>query len=362
MKSMKVIVIFSLILSVSISAFLCMQPKYKIDTNHAKKAEEKLNNKTKKENSKKSEPISNTKTFKISAAGDCTIGWDTNFAYGNRFDKVFKDNNEDYKYFFKNVLPIFKDDDITYVNLEGTFTNNNVKVEKRFNFKSPPSFVNVLKEGNVEVVGVANNHTYDYGNEGFNETKDTLDNANIDYFGYDKYLIKEVNGIKVGFFGLIDIMGVKYKEINKAIQYLKDNNCDLIIAAMHWGIEKDYNQSNEQIKMGHYMIDHGVDLVLGSHPHVIQGIEKYNDKYIVYSLANFVFGGNSNPSDKDTFIFQQTFTFKDNNLVLDDNIKVIPASISSTNKFNNYQPTPATGERYEKIKNKILSKSVNFSF
>ena len=110
------------------------------------------------------------------------------------------------------------------------------------------------------------------------------------------------------------------------------------------------------------MIDNGVDLVLGTHPHVIQGIEKYNDKYIVYSLANFLFGGNPNPTDKDTFIFQQTFTFEDDKLIIDDNINVIPASISSIKKNNNYQPTPIIGEDAESIINKINSKSINFSY
>ena len=131
---------------------------------------------------------------------------------------------------------------------------------------------------------------------------------------------------------------------------------------MHWGIEKDYNQTSAQIKLGHYMIDNGVDLILGTHPHVIQGIEKYNDRYIVYSLANFSFGGNPNPSDKDTFIFQQTFKFKDGNLILDDNIKIIPSSISSTKRNNNYQPTPLDGHDAERVISKINSKSINFKY
>ena len=131
---------------------------------------------------------------------------------------------------------------------------------------------------------------------------------------------------------------------------------------MHWGEEGSYEQTSAQIKMGHYLIDNGVDLVIGTHPHVIQGIEKYHDKYIIYSLANFVFGGNPNPKDKDTFIYQQTFTFKDNKLVLDDNINIIPASVSGTTKKNNYQPIIVTGERKEKVLNKIKKYSSNVKF
>ncbi|MBR5662930.1 MAG: CapA family protein [Bacilli bacterium] len=306
-------------------------------------------------------PLKKIKTFTITAVGDCTIGWDTKFGTGNRFDTVFKKNNKDYGYFFKLVKSIFEDDDLTYANFEGTLTNETVKVEKKFNFKATPDYVNVLKEGNIEVVGLANNHSYDYGDKALEDTKNTLKENNIDYFGASDYLIKEVNGLKIGFFGLIDIPGRKYNQIDKALNYLKEQNCDLIIAAMHWGIESDYNQSSEQIKEGHYLIDNGVDLVIGTHPHVIQGIEKYKDRYIIYSLANFSFGGNPNPKDKDTFIYRQTFTFIDNKLVLDDNIEVIPASVSSITKNNNYQPTVVVGEKRNKILQKI-NKNSNVEF
>ena len=350
----KYVVLFIIILSLSISYVLVYSPKYTLDK------PEKTNTSNIITKKKITSIKDLAKTITISAAGDCTIGYDTNFGYGNRFDKVFNDNNGDYGYFFRNVKDIFTNDDITYVNLEGTFTNETKKVEKRFNFKSSPDFVKVLKEGNVEVVGVANNHSYDYGKTGFNDTIETLNNNNVEYFGYDKYLIKEVKGIKVGFFGLIDIDARKYNDVDKAISYLKENNCDLIIAAMHWGIEKDYKQTNAQEKLGRYMIDNGVDLVIGTHPHVIQGIEKYKGKYIIYSLGNFVFGGNPNPVDKDTFIYQQTFTFVDNELIIDDNIKIIPTSVSGTKKRNNYQPTVASGDDKERIINKINRYSINF--
>lgn len=349
----KYIYLFVIILSLSIGTFLAYSNKYYLD-------KPLIFNRKNNKKSTKIEPLDIITTIKISAAGDCTIGYDTNFGYGNRFDKVFKDNNSDYGYFFRKVNGIFKEDDITYVNLEGTFTNETVKVEKKFNFKSTPDFVNVLKEGNVDIVGVANNHSYDYGNKGFDETIDTLNKNNIEYFGYDKYLIKEVKGIKIGFFGLIDIVGRKYSDIDKAIKYLKDQNCDLIIAAIHWGDEGYSNQNSAQTKEAHYMIDNGVDLIIGTHPHVIQGIEKYKDKYIIYSLANFVFGGNPNPKDKDTFIFQQTFTFINHQLLLDDNINVIPAMVSGVKNKNNYQPTIANGSDKERIINKINAHSVNF--
>lgn len=353
MKRITQIIIFLIILSFSISFILVYSSKYTLDIpSHF----------FGKKNDKKKDNKEDIKTFTITASGDSTIGWDTNFGYGNRFDKVFKDNNNDYSYFYKNVKSIFEEDDLTYVNFEGTFTNETKKVEKRFNFKSTPDFVNVLKEGSVEIVGLANNHSYDYGEKGYEETIKTLKENDIYYFGRDIYVIKEINGIKVGFFGLIDIDSKKYKDIDNSIKYLKENNCDLIIAAMHWGVEGSYQQTNAQVREAHYLIDNGVDLVIGTHPHVVQGIEKYKDRYILYSLGNFVFGGNPNPGDKDTFIFQQTFTFKDGKLINDDNIKIIPSTISSVSKSNNYQPTPASGSKATSILNKIMkySKNVNF--
>lgn len=303
----------------------------------------------------------NIKSFTLSAAGDCTIGWDSKFGYQGRFDDIYNKVN-DPSYFFKNVYPIFNTDDITIVNLEGTFTESNERREKSFNFKAPKEYVNVLTEGGVDIVSFANNHAYDYSESGYQDTLETLRDANIPSYGYNRYLIKEINGIKVGFFALMDIYGERYNEVDHALNYLKDKNCDLIIASMHMGIEKDYELSEFQTKMGHYLIDHGVDLVIGHHPHVIQGIEKYKDKYIVYSLANFVFGGNKNPNDKDTFIFQQTFTFEDDVLKLDDNINIIPASISSVSNVNNYQPTPLEGEEKTRVLNKILQKSTGFEY
>ena len=302
------------------------------------------------------------KSLKITAVGDCTIGSDTNFGYTNSFFHYFDKNNGDYNYYLENVKNIFLDDDITIINLEGTFTNSNNKVEKAFNFKSSPDYVNVLTKSSVEMASFANNHAYDYGVEGYNETIDTLDKALIDHYGYTDYLIKEINGIKVGFFGFLDIYGQRYNEVTKAINFLKEQECDLIIASMHWGIEGDYHQSNEQIKLGHYMIDNGVDLVLGSHPHLIQGIEKYNNKFIVYSMGNFLFGGNKNPRDKDTFIFQETFTFKNNELQTDDNINIIPTSLSSVSNTNNYQPTPLEGEEKDRVYNKIMQYSSGFDY
>lgn len=302
------------------------------------------------------------KSVKISAVGDCTIGWDPRYEYSTRYDKYLDDNNGDYSYYFAKVKDVFTDDDLTIVNLEGVFTNSKNLVPKEFNLSSPPEYKAVLPAGDIDIVSFANNHTHDYGEEGYNDTINALNSINMPYYSYDTYLVKEVNGIKIGFFALSDIDCKNYSDIDDALEYLKKQNCELIIASMHWGIEGDYKQCTAQVDMGHYLIDNGVDLVLGSHPHRIQGIEKYNNRFIVYSLSNFTFGANQNPNDKDTLIYQQTFTFDNGELVLDDNINIIPASQSGVKYTNNYQPIVLDGAEKERVLNKILKYSSGFEY
>ena len=105
--------------------------------------------------------------------------------------------------------------------------------------------------------------------------------------------------------------------------------------------------------LAHLAIDQGADLVVGHHPHVLQGIEKYQGKNIVYSLGNFCFGGNKNPSDKDTMIFQQTFTVENGKLAEDDVTNIIPCSLSSESGYNNYQPMVLEGSEKERVLQKI---------
>lgn len=298
-----------------------------------------------------------SKSVTISAVGDCTIGSDPNFGYSKSFHQVYDNNTP--AYFFNGVSSLLQNDDITLANLESTFTLATEKNIKAFNFKGPYEYVDILKLGSIEVVNVANNHTYDFKEKGFNDTINTLKNANISYCGSDLYSIYEVNGLRVGFIGYYanynpDI----YEEVEAGLNILKEEKVDLIIVSYHWGVEKTYNQNNAQKDLGRFTIDNGADLVIGHGPHVIQGIEKYNDKYIVYSLANFVFGGNKNPKDKDTFIFQQTFNFQNNRLV-SNSINIVPASVSSKKNVNDYQPIILAGDEKNRVLNKILKYSEN---
>lgn len=303
-----------------------------------------------------------TVSFTISAVGDCTFGTDENFAYEGSMPAKY-DEVGDFNYFFENVKSVFEEDDLTIVNFEGTLTDSTTREDKQFAFKADKSYAEILTDGFVEAANLANNHSKDYGEQSYSDTMDALDEAGITNFGYDRVAIKKVKGIKVGLVGtyvLADGLGVK-DSMEKNIQDLKDEGAQVIIASFHWGEEKAEYPNDVQVELAHAAIDAGADLVLGHHPHVLQGIEQYKGKNIVYSLGNFCFGGNMYPSDMDTMIFQQTFTLKGGKLQEDNVTNIIPCSISSVEDYNNYQPTPAAGEKETEILNKITQRSQGLS-
>ena len=288
---------------------------------------------------------------------DCTLGTDEYFDYDTSLNAYYENYGADY--FMANVKSIFSKDDLTIANFEGTLTESTEREDKQFAFKAPASYANILTAGSVEAVNTANNHSHDYGEESFNDTLKALDTANILHFGYDETAVTEVKGVKVGLVGIYELndhLG-REEQLKQNIAKVKQDGAQLIVVIFHWGNEKEEVPDENQKTLGHLAIDEGADLVCGHHPHVLQGIEEYKGKNIVYSLGNFCFGGNAYPSDMDTIIFQQTFTI-DQNGVKDDNVtNIIPCSISSDSDYNNYQPTPAEGEEATRIMQKIQKRS-----
>jgi len=299
--------------------------------------------------------------FTVSAVGDCTLSTDINYLGEHSFVSVYNNLDGDSSYFFKNVKHIFEEDDLTVINFGGTLSENGTREEKEYAFRGKPEYVNILTGASIEAASLANNHTLDYGSTAFGDTKDILQNNGIVWFEGKNFAVKEINGIKVGLIGTSFLRGGEKEKFLDNLQELKTHNPDLIIASFHWGIEKSETPNDLQIKYAHLAIDNGADLVIGHHPHVLQGIEQYKGKYILYSLGNFCFGGSRNPADKDTMIFQQTFRFKDGKLLEHSDASVIPCSISSIGEHNNFQPTPLSGKSYDRVKNKILERSSEFS-
>lgn len=303
--------------------------------------------------------VSSPVSLTLSVVGDCTLGTDETFDYDTSLNAYYENYGADY--FLQNVKDIFSADDLTIANFEGTLTDSDEREDKTFAFKAPASYASILTGGSVEAVNTANNHSHDYGDQSFDDTLAALDDAGIVHFGYDETAVMDVKGIKVGLVGIYELYDhlEREQQLKDNIAKVKADGAQLIVVIFHWGNETETVPDSNQTTLGRIAIDEGADLVCGHHPHVLQGIETYKGRNIVYSLGNFCFGGNSSPSDMDTMIYQQTFTIDADGVKKDNVTNIIPCSISSADYdgYNNYQPTPAEGDEATRILGKINERS-----
>lgn len=294
--------------------------------------------------------------------------------------------NKDYGYFFAEVKEILQNDDMTLANLEGPLTTHDKdRLIKPFAFKGDPSYVEILKLGSIEAVNIANNHTRDYGMQGFKDTQLHLQNAQIHYSGEGILSIYEIRGKKIGMAGHRGWNLAIKTQVKNEIEALRNRGADIIIFSFHWGEERKHYPNGIQKELGRYAIDCGADLVIGHHPHVLQGIEEYKGKKIVYSLGNFVYGGAKNPPDKDSIIYQVRFAFgakqsqlktlsKDTIFIHNQKVQkfatlpkwselhsFIPVLISGERHKNNYQPIIAQGEAKQRILERMNTYSASLS-
>ena len=344
-----------LLLVIIFSAHACISSRKAAEAAALQKAQEEAAAKKAEEAAKaaQKDPVSLT----ISVVGDCTLGTDETFDYDTSLNAYYDSNGKDY--FFQNVKSIFAADDLTIANFEGTLTDSDTREDKTFAFKAPAEYAQILTSGSIEAVNTANNHSHDYGDQSYTDTLTALDNEGITHFGYDDTAVMDIKGVKVGLVGIYELndhLG-REQQLKDNIAKVKADGAELVIVIFHWGNETETVPDTNQMTLGRLAIDEGADLVCGHHPHVLQGIETYKGKNIVYSLGNFCFGGNSSPSDMDTMIFQQTFTITSNGVQADNVTNIIPCSISSADGYNNYQPTPATGDEATRIKAKIDERS-----
>ena len=332
-----------------------MQQLYKFQTGSSQKNCFHDSQNTDSSNATVSSPVSLT----LSVVGDCTLGTDETFDYDTSLNAYYENYGADY--FLQNVKDIFSTDDLTIANFEGTLTDSDEREDKTFAFKAPASYASILTGGSVEAVNTANNHSHDYGDQSFDDTLAALDDAGIVHFGYDETAVMDVKGIKVGLVGIYELYDhlEREQQLKDNIAKVKADGAQLIVVIFHWGNETETVPDSNQTTLGRIAIDEGADLVCGHHPHVLQGIETYKGRNIVYSLGNFCFGGNSSPSDMDTMIYQQTFTIDADGVKKDNVTNIIPCSISSAayDGYNNYQPTPAEGDEATRILGKINERS-----
>ena len=304
--------------------------------------------------------VSDAKTVTITAVGDCTLGTDPSLAADTSFP-AFQAVHGD-SYFFQNVRDILSQDDATIANFEGTLTTSDQRANKKFTFKGDPAYTAILKDGSIEAVTLANNHTMDYGEQGLKDTEDALTDAGIAWCSGNDIAYQELNGVKCALIGIYAVENglESLDQLKSAVKQAKAENAQIVVVDFHWNSELVEEPNEDMVTLGHAAIDAGADLVVGSHSHIVSGIEKYNGKFIVYGLGNFCFGGNLHPKDMDAIMFRQTFTVTGDGAQEDDKIAIIPVSVSSDSSYNDYQPTPVSGSAADQIMQKIDERSRQF--
>ncbi len=259
--------------------------------------------------------------------------------------------------------------DVLEINNEFCFSERGEQApDKQFTFRVNPSYVSLLNEMGVDVAGLANNHVLDFGKDALADTFTTLSDAGIEYTGAgtsredaSKLIVKEVNGKKYGFLAASRVIPVGSWNVDNSQPgvftcYDTTALCNAITAAktqvdylfvcVHWGVEHTTELTDYQVANGHAYIDAGADAVIGSHPHVLQGMEYYNGKPIFYSLGNFIFNENINSTMAVKFVFNEAG---------DVTVSLLPAYASSAKTYL------AEGEKAAGILNYVngLSSTVN---
>jgi len=298
----------------------------------------------------------------ITVGGDCTLGCtDAQRDRIEGFACVVEEMG--YAWPFSELRTVFAADDLTLVNFEGALTESDQKVKKLFNFKGPAEYAQMLTLGAVEAVTLANNHFGDYGDAGKADTMQALDAAGVVYCAPGKPAVYEVRGVRIGLIGNTFPYKDGKRDISRDVKALREAGCQIVIASFHWGSEYEKAYTREQRNIGRAAVKAGADVVVGHHPHVIQGIEAYEGTYILYSLANLVFGGNMDPDDRNnrsTYVAQLSFTVHEDGTTEGPRLRILPVQVTAAKAgTTDYRPVFAQGDAYDEILRTILNRSPN---
>lgn len=289
------------------------------------------------------EPEEDGFTVSFTFLGDCILS--TNVGDNRKDTFIETAKKEPDSYFFDKAKPYYKNSDFVMANCEFVMTNGNpLKTQKdgtAFWFKSPVSFVSILRSAGIDLVTIANNHTYDYGEEGYSDTKAALKSADIAWGDLANPLYVEKNGVV---FGIIctNLFSKNYDPMITPVIDEVNKNSDIQIMYFHGGTEKEHTPEDWMVELCHKYADMGVDLIIGSHPHVLRPLEEYNGVDIFYSLGNFCYGANRLPENR-TIILTETFCFDENGVYTGSDEEIIPFYVY-TGDTNNWQPAPIEDE------------------
>jgi poly-gamma-glutamate capsule biosynthesis protein CapA/YwtB (metallophosphatase superfamily) len=308
--------------------------------------------------------LAQTQTVTLTCIGDTLLGSNDlvsveDYAFQRYIERF------GYGYPFEKLHSLLDNDDITLANFECVLNDDAPAQKSRYSFRGPTDYVNILTQGSVEVVSLANNHSGDYGEEGFTSTIAALDAAGVLYSGsidYGNYTcIWEKDGIKIGFFGLFPLYYKDHADkVQKSVDVLKEAGCQVIVASVHAGLEYRDVHGDLQTRYGRIARSLGANIVVGTHPHVPQGVSVLNGVTQLYSLGNAVFGGNTGVDEVihslGSVIAQFTLTFEDG-VYTGHQLTLWPIHISGVTPENNYQPVLASGDDAAKIMRLIQNDS-----
>jgi|GEM_PF-1690123 len=297
----------------------------------------------------------------LTFVGDCTLARFNEMSGKGRFPHTYAASGS-LTYPFDRVKGVFACDDVTVVNFEGTLTDYKSHQDKEFYFRGDPSYARILPASSIEAAGLANNHSMDYLKRGYNDTVMHLSTAGVTVIksmepvrikAGEKQIPVVMLAANAGSGGYDKVRD----ELLEAVRLGKSEEA-VVVVNLHWGTESTEKPSKWQKEAAHELIDSGADLIIGHHPHVMQGIEMYNGKYIAYSLGNFAFGGNMTVNSPQTCILRARLGFDEGGAPAVTGISVIPCLTTSTGtRANNYQPELCFGGEGDKVYSVLIERS-----
>lgn len=304
------------------------------------------------------EEASGEETVVLTFGGDAVLGGrESYFRRTDSFFAYISENGTGYP--FSGLASYFTTDDLTSVNLECVLKKDGTgeDARKQWRFRGYPEYTEILKDGSVELVSTANNHTIDYGEEGYRSTISALE-GQVDWCGPEKTAVIELNGHRIGFGACRE---TAYKNdpdvIMRDIRLLKEAGCEFIVYQCHWGKEYEPHRSALQEAMARACVRAGADLVVGHHPHVVQGIDVIKGVPVIYSLGNLCFGGTISLSGYDAILARVRIVFGKGK----PRVSVTPVPILTSSRadegVNDYCPVVAEGADAERILRKVQKDS-----
>ena len=294
---------------------------------------------------------------RLTFVGDVTLGSEERL-WEEKTSFVRFAQEEGYGYFLQNVRPLFEADDLTVVNLEGVLSDSSEgeNTGKTYRFRGPTAFAEILSCSSVEMANLANNHTMDYGERGYEDTREALDAAGVAHFGYREAALWEKDGVKLAFLGMsyTDASRAEAAWMAREIARLKEEEgvC-AVIFTYHGGQEYGEGRTKRQEEIAHLAVDAGADLVIMHHAHVVQGMSVFSGRSVLYSLGNFCFGGNRRVRAAESLIAVAELTFSDDGEYLGQQIDLYPANISGTQPASNYQPLLVEGKAAARVMRRV---------